>query len=94
MRCTGFEKAEGWLSQVFVIVLLLVAVGLYLGLVMVDRKDEVTPQTASLQIVEEPGAQADPAQATQLRELPQDQWQLLVRVFAPEMLESKELEKN
>jgi hypothetical protein len=92
-------SSGGWVSTAIVVVLLLLAIGLYLQIVMVERdpgEGRATPQ-ASLQAggadVPGPTTQADPATppsvpvaAEMPRDLPEDQMELIKQVFAPELI--------
>ena len=80
----------GWFSKLVVVVMLALAIGLYLWIVMVDREraaNEPIPQ-ASIRIIENDRAGMQAAatpEASGLKNLPEDQLQLILRVFAPEI---------
>ena len=82
------QKSSGGslVSTLVVMVLLVVAIGLYLRVVMVERDQyaDVPAQQASVRVVEgdEPLLASD---AEPLRELPADQMALIKQVFAPEL---------
>ena len=80
----------GWFSKLVVVAMLALAIGLYLWIVMTDREragNEAIPQ-ASIRIIE---SEREGTQATVtpgpsgLKDLPEEQLQLILRVFAPEM---------
>lgn len=87
---TTTQRASGGslISTLAVMVLLVVAIGLYLRVLMVESEqhDDVPSQQASLRVVEgdEPVL---PTDAGLLRELPGDQMTLIEEVFAPESAE-------
>ena len=87
---TTKQKSSGGslVSTLVVMALLLVAIGLYLRVVMVERDPHtgVPAQQASVRVVEgdEPLLATD---AEMLRELPADQMALIKQVFAPELAE-------
>lgn len=80
---------SGWISKLLVVLLLATAIGLYLQIVMVDHRatEDGPPRQASVRVIEagpsEPGAAA-PA-GSGVKELPEDQMDLIRQVFAPEM---------
>jgi hypothetical protein len=73
----------GFFSKLIVVALLALTIALYLRIVMVEG-DSQTAGQASVQVLEgdEPAPQAQP-----LTELPATQMELILQVFAPEMLE-------
>ena len=84
------SSGGGWFAKLVVVGLLALAIGLYLRIVMVDRdpKGSAQVQQASMRIVEsaETGMQPSAALGTSaVRRLPEDQLQVILRVFAPEM---------
>ena len=87
---TKMQKSSGagLVSTLIVMLLLVVAIGLYLRVVMVesDQQADAPVQQASVRVVEgdEPVL---PSDAQLLRELPADQMALIKQVFAPEMVE-------
>ena len=87
---TTKQKSSGGslVSTLIVMVLLVVAIGLYLRVVMVEgnRHADAPVQQASVRVVEgdEPVLATD---AGLLRELPVDQMALIKQVFAPELAE-------
>ena len=87
MATTRQKSAAGGLfSKLIVAALLALTVALYLRIVMVDGSRQTTgqpAQQASVQVLE--GDEAAP-QAQPLAELPKDQMELILQVFAPEML--------
>ncbi len=76
----------GMLSKLVVVLLLAVTIGLYLRIVMVEgpaTQGQAAPQ-ASVQVTE--GYATSPqANAVVLQDLPEDQMQLIIQVFAPEL---------
>lgn len=81
------SSGGGFFSKLVVVALLALTIALYLRIVMVDGSDEGTRQSApqaSVQVLEgdEPAPPGKP-----LAELPERQMELLLQVFAPEMLE-------
>jgi len=77
----------GMLSKLAIVLLLAVTIGLYLRIVMVEgpatQSRAAAPQ-ASVQVTE--GYAASPqANAAVLQDLPEDQMQLIIQVFAPEL---------
>ena len=87
---TTMQKSSGGglVSTLIVMVFLVVAIGLYLRVVMVesDQHADVAVQQASVRVVEgdEPVL---PSDAQLLQELPADQMVLIKQVFAPETVE-------
>ena len=87
---TTMQKSSGagLISTLVVMLLLVVAIGLYLRVVMVESNQhaDAPVQQASVRVVEgdEPVL---PSDAQLLRELPADQMVLIKQVFAPEMVE-------
>lgn len=86
------SSGGGWFSKLVVVVMLALAIGLYLWIVMVDRERDVNQQTpqASMRIIEgdRAGIQATATPGSSgLQNLPEDQLQVILRVFAPEMLQ-------
>lgn len=75
----------GWLGKLVVVLLLVLAIGLYLQIVMVSSNhgESASAPQASVQAVKTPGAAA-PAEQT-LQDLPQGQMDLIRHVFAPEL---------
>jgi len=83
----GRESGGAFFSNLVIVSLLALAVGLYLQIVMVEPGKAVGEpmQAASVRIVEQP--YDDMAGETQgLVPLPADQLQLIKQVFAPELL--------
>lgn len=82
------KSGGGFFSKLVVVALLALAIVLYLRIVMVEHNgggtaSEAAPQ-ASVQVVE--GDEAVPVAAAQLQALPGDQMELILQVFAPELL--------
>ena len=84
------SSGASWLSKLVVVALLAVAIGLYLQIVILQPQTggeaaapqaEVQPVGAETATV--PTAEAAPAQEPQ--DLPEDQMNIIRRVFAPEM---------
>jgi hypothetical protein len=89
MTATEQTKSGGdWLSKLVVVLLLALTVGLYLRIVMVDEPrhtDAAAPQ-ASVRVIDGAvPAASTPAAVTRAQDLPQDQINLIKRVFAPEL---------
>lgn len=78
-------SGAGLFSKLVVVFLLALAIGLYLKIVMMDgaAHDESGP-VASVQVLEGEEAAASPEPAA-LRDLPEDQMELIRRVFAPDL---------
>ena len=85
---TTMHKSSGGslVSTMLVMLLLVVAIGLYLRVVMVEQNQhaDVPAQQASVRVVEgdEPVL---PADARLLQDVPDDQMALIKKVFAPEL---------
>ena len=78
-------SGAGLFSKLVVVLLLALAVGLYLKIVMMDdvTHDQSAP-LASVQVLEGEETAASPEPAAP-RDLPEDQMELIKRVFAPEL---------
>ena len=78
-------SGAGLFSKLVVVLLLALAVGLYLKIVMIDdiAEDQSVP-VASVQVLEGEETAASP-EAAAPRDLPEDQMDLIKRVFAPEL---------
>lgn len=78
----------GLFSKLVVVLLLALAIGLYLRIVMVEGQrlgSKPAPQ-ASMQVLEGKSSSSGvPSNGPVLRELPQDQMDLIRQVFAPEL---------
>ena len=90
MTTAGTQKTgSGLFSKLIVAALLALAIGLYLQIVMKDgeryAEEQPAPQ-ASVRIVED-NTQTDSAQQS-LKALPEEQQAVIMRVFAPELLNS------
>lgn len=76
----------GIFSKLVLLALLAVTIGLYLRVVMFDAPPAQSPAApqASVQVVEARVSDV-PAAPVELRDLPADQMQLIIQVFAPEL---------
>ncbi len=75
----------GWFGKLVVVLLLVLAIGLYLQIVMVDNNhgESASAPQASVQAVKDPAPAAAAEQTPQ--DLPQGQMDLIRQVFAPEL---------
>lgn len=82
------SSGGGLFSKLVVVLLLAIAIGLYLRIVMVEGSRQVSerPPQVSMQVLEGKAAPAAAPPAQQIQDLPQDQMDLIKRVFAPELL--------
>jgi hypothetical protein len=85
---TGRASGGAFLSNLVIVLLLAVAVGLYLQIVMVEHgADDGAPvPTASVRVVEQAAGDTVPSAAPPLQPLPDEQVRLIKQVFAPELL--------
>lgn len=83
MTTTAQESnGGGWLSKLVVVLLLALAIGLYLRIVMVEgsARHSAPAQQASVRVIEgNESAVVEPL----MRELPADQMEVIMQVFAP-----------
>jgi hypothetical protein len=93
MTATGqASSGGGWFSKLIVVVLLAVAIALYLRIVMVDaqRQGAETGQTprASVRVIDgdpDTAPLSAPTPTSAPRPLPDEQFRLMMRIFAPEL---------
>jgi hypothetical protein len=83
----GRASGGAFFSNLVIVLLLALAVGLYLQIVMVEHGagDTAPVPMASVRIVEQTAGDTPQSAATALKPLPEEQLRLIKQVFAPEL---------